>query len=69
MLDYSPKRVRSKYLEPKFFNEDKTSGSKLTIRDPNEIQILREKFAEQEAIDRIFLKGREEIITKNYEEK
>ena len=69
MLDSSAERIRPSYLEPKSFNEDKTSGSELIVPDPNELQILREKCAEQEAIDRIFLKIREKIITKNYEEK
>ena len=67
--DFSPERTIPRHLEPKSFNEDKTSDSKLTIPDPNELLVLREKCAEQEAITRRCIKAREEQITNNFEEK
>ena len=69
MLDYSPKKVRPKHLDLESFNEDKTSNSEVIVPDSKEIQTLREQLVEQEAIDRIFQKEREEKIMKSYEEK
>lgn len=69
MSDYSPKKVRCRHLEPESFNDEKTSGSKFTITDPNENGNLKAQLAEQEAINRGFQKEREEVITKEYEEK
>ena len=69
MLDYLPRKVRPKNLEPKSFNDEKTSSSKFTFPNPNENEILRIQLAEKEAIDRRFQKEREEKIMKSYEEK
>ena len=60
MLDYSPKKVSSKNLEPESFNDEKTSSSKFTIPDPDENEILRMQLAGKEAINRKFQKEREE---------
>ena len=67
--DYSPERIAPRHLEPERFNEDKTSDSELTVPNPNELLILREKCAEQEAENRQRLKARDEEITKHFEEK
>ena len=58
-----------RHLKPESFNEDKTSESELTVPDPNEFLVLREKCAEQETDNRKCLKAREEQITKYFEEK
>ena len=67
--DYSPERPIPKHLEPKSFNDVKTSGSEFTIPDSDEIQILEAECAEQEAIKRRKQQAREELIKKNHEKK
>ena len=52
MSDSSLKGVRPRHLEPESFSDDKTSSSKFTIPNPDEIEILRRQLAKQEAIDR-----------------
>ena len=67
--DFSPRKMVSRHLEPESFNEYKTSDSELTVPDPNELLILRERCAEQEAENRQRLKARDEEITRHFEEK
>ena len=69
MLDYSPKRVRPKHLEPESFNDENTSSFEFTIPNLDENEILIMQIAEKKAIDRKFQKEMEDKIMKSYEEK